>query len=643
MKSRLILGIAALMAAAACSEPSVEWIEGAVGEDGRAAHTLIIKDVHKGDRIWFQELYDNREITGGPVKEFHHYQGTSFYIDIPENGTITIPYLGRPLPRHSWAPEGFILQRKGISDMTLDVKYQFLERQGTEPDSSWFTASYEPGVTDIIPAVKMVNCKSEFAPGKRPQGWYRITIGPDGEAKTEADDEDGAFYASVTLSKLGEGAKDLTIEDWPDLPIRGFMLDVVRDFRSKEEVYKILDIMADYKLNLLHFHLGDDESWCLEMPEIPELTSFGAYHELPNWELKETRGLKPQAGGRIGNFTSYSQEDYKDILRYAWERRITVVPEFDAPGHSRAAIRSIEAYEERTGDTSFRLQNPADTSKYMSAQEFSDNALDPEYPGVYKFYGMVFREVKRLHEEAGVPLAAIHVGGDEVPDGAWAGRDRVEMKDLFTKGIIEEAKKCGIKLAGWQEIAQGIKDDTLKDLKPLLYFVNVWSTRGNKINLVYELANDGIPVLLSNVQNAYIDLAYSDGPEEIGLTWGGYVDERKSFALQPWNVYESARWKDIDTPIDLTGASEGRPVLKSRENIVGAEALLWSENIRSIDDATYQMLPKAIGIWERAWNASPEWPTDEAFREDFNRFYSIIVKKEMPRWQAAGLNFKKRN
>ena len=177
------------------------------------------------------------------------------------------------------------------------------------------------------------------------------------------------------------------------------------------------------------------------MPEIPELTSFGAYHELPNWELKETRGLKPQAGGRIGNFTSYSQEDYKDILRYAWERRITVVPEFDAPGHSRAAIRSIEAYEERTGDTSFRLQNPADTSKYMSAQEFSDNALDPEYPGVYKFYGMVFREVKRLHEEAGVPLAAIHVGGDEVPDGAWAGRDRVEMKDLFTKGIIEEAKK----------------------------------------------------------------------------------------------------------------------------------------------------------------------------------------------------------
>jgi hexosaminidase len=173
-------------------------------------------------------------------------------------------------------------------------------------------------------------------------------------------------------------------------------------------------------------------------------------------------------------------------------------------------------------------------------------------------------------------------------------------------------------------------------------FVNAWSTQGDNIELTYQLANDGIPVLLSNVQNCYVDLAYGDGPEEIGLNWGGFVDERKSFALQPWKIYESVRWEGIDTPVDWKANAVGRPVLTHPENIVGAEALLWSENNRSLANVTYQMLPKAVGIWERAWNAAPDWPTDEAFAADFNRFYSILVKKEMPAWSAAGYTYKQR-
>ena len=94
--------------------------------------------------------------------------------------------------------------------------------------------------------------------------------------------------------------------------------------------------------------------------------------------------------------------------------------------------------------------------------------------------------------------------------------------------------------------------------------------------------------------------------------------------------------------MDWTGNSAGRPVLTHPENIVGAEALLWSENNRSLDDVTFQMLPKAVGIWERGWNASPDWPTDEAFATDFNKYYSILVKKEMPRWEKEGYKFKKR-
>ncbi|MBR5101481.1 MAG: family 20 glycosylhydrolase [Bacteroidales bacterium] len=631
-----------MLAVLVSCNPSVTWVEGPTGEDGLAAHSFVFKNIPAGSRVWFQELYDNHQITGGPVAEIKLYQGTSFYLDVPEGAgkSFTIAYAGRPLPRHSWAPEGFVLQVKGKEDQPIPVSYRFLDRKGSDPDPKWFEATYEPTATDIIPAVKLVGQESTC--GVHPAGWYRLRIDADGQAAVEADDEDGAFYAKVTQSKLPEGTKDLVIEDWPDLRMRGFMLDVVRDFRSKEDLFKVLDIMASYKLNLLHFHLGDDEAWCLEIPRLPELTSFGAHHETPDWDLKETRGLKPQVCGKIGFDTYYSEADFKEILRYAWDRRIAVVPEFDAPGHSRASIRAMEAYERRTGDDSFRLQNPADTSRYWSAQDFTDNVLDPEYEGVYKFYGVVFDEVIRMYREAGVPLWGIHIGGDEVPDGAWAGRDRREMKDLFTKGILSLAQERGILLAGWQELVQGIYPETLEALKKQLLFVNAWSTEGDNIELTYTLANEGVPVLLSNVQNAYVDLAYDDDPESLGLTWGGYVDERKSFALQPWKIYESVRWEDIDTPFDWKANAVGRPELKHPENIVGAEALLWSENNRSIDDVTFQMLPKAVGIWERGWNSTPDWPTDEAFAADFNRFYSILVKKEMPAWSQAGYRYKKR-
>lgn len=622
------LFVAALVAS--CSgEPSAQWIEGPVMDNGRAQHTLILNNMPKGGRVWFQELYDSYEVTGGPVKEITHYQGTSSYIDIPKSGTLTITYLARPLPRHSWAPEGFVLQVKDREDKPFPVTYTFLEHPVTPVDSSLFAATYEPGPADIIPKPKAVEPWSESKEeieecciplaNAVPEG-YTLILDDKGEAHIKSLDADGEYYAQVTLSKLPEGTRNLSISDYPVLGLRGFMLDVVRDFRTKEEVFKILDILASYKLNLLHFHLGDDESWCLEIPKLPDLTAFSGHHELPDWDLQETKALKPTANGRIGNTTFYTEEEYKEILRYAWERRIRVVPEFDAPGHSRAAIKAMQAYERRTGDESYRMQEPSDTSHYWSAQDFTDNVLDPDLPGVYKFYSVVFDEVIRMHEEVGVPLLGIHIGGDEVPMGSWTGRDRKRVKDTFTRGMLALARERGIKLAGWQEIVENIEPETLEHLKKHLLFVNAWNTRDEDIDLPARLANADIPVLLSNVQHAYVDLAYSDDPDEIGLHWGGYVDEFKSFSLPVYNY----------------------PGLRKNQNIVGAEALLWSENIRSLDDATYQMLPKALGIWERAWTPGKFDESEKELREDFNQFYSIIKKKEMPAWDAQGLNYKKR-
>ena len=597
--------ILVFMLMTACRQvPTAEWSEGVKQDNGQALHTLVLNHVTKGSRVWFQELFDGKTSVDGP--QMNHYQGTSWYIDIPSSGSVTLKYYGRPLPRHSWAPEGFVLQQKGKPDQLIEVKYNFLGLPENENQRNDFACNYEIHPGDIIPQVKRIQNGAEPMKGteKHPVGWYSITIGEDGEPQVEADDEDGAYYAQTTLAKLPRPLQPMVIEDWPDMFYRGFMLDVVRDFRTMDEVLQILDLMALWKLNALHFHIADDESWCLEIKGFPELTDYGAHHALPDWNLQETDALKPTANGRIGNVTYYTAEEYKQILRYAWERRIMVIPEFDMPGHSRASIKAMQAYERRTGDSSFRLQNPSDTSRYWSAQDFTDNVLSVDLPSVYKFYGEVFDEVIRLHQEAGVPLPAIHIGGDEVPEGAWSGRDRHEMKEIFTNNMLDLAEAHGIRIAGWEDIARGLEPETQERLKRSLYFLNVWNTDGI----------EGFPVVLSPASYTYLDLAYSDAPDDIGLSWAGYVDERKTFALQP---------KDY------------------KGNIIGVQAQLWSSQLRSFNDATYQMLPKVLGVAERAWNAHPDWPAEESFSTDFERFYSIIVAREMPAWERDGLMFKK--
>lgn len=602
MKKHLFL-LVSLLAVACQRVPTAEWTEGAQQEDGRALHTLVLHQMTEGSRVWFQELYDGKTVVEGPA--MHHYQGTSWYIDIPSNGTVTLKYYGRPLPRHTWAPEGFVLQQKGKPDIPMEVSYHFLEQPSKKVCEKEPTSQCEVQSGDIIPQVKRIQYGSEPMDDheEHPFGWYRITIDANGVPKVEADDEEGSFYAQVTLDKLSRPLQPMTLEDWPDLPYRGFMLDVVRDFRTVDEVLRIIDMMASWKLNILHFHIADDESWCLEIKGLPELTEYGAHHALPDWNLQEAEALKPTVNGKIGNVTYYTAEEYQQILRYAWERRIAVIPEFDTPGHSRASIKAMQAYERRTGDNIFRLQDPADTSHYWSAQDFTDNVLSVDLPSVYTFYGEVFDEVIRLHREAGVPLKAIHIGGDEVPTGAWSGHDRHEMKEIFINGMLDLAEERGISLAGWEDIAKGLEPETEARLKGSLLFLNVWNTDGV----------EGYPVVLSPAQYTYLDLAYNDSPDEIGLSWAGYVDERKAFSLQPKNY---------------------------KGDVVGVQAQLWSSQLRCFDDATYQMLPKALGVVERAWNAHVDWPSEVEIETSFEHFHGIVVSHEMPIWEGKGYVFR---
>ncbi|MDY6443570.1 MAG: family 20 glycosylhydrolase, partial [Bacteroidales bacterium] len=454
-----------------------------------------------------------------------------------------------------------------------------------------------------------------------------------------------------------------------DLPWRGLMLDVSRNFTKKADLLRLIDLMATYKANFLHLHFGDDEGWRIEIDALPELTSYGAFRCLPvlneDGTISEPDGLQPtycvaaKPGDDSPGNGYYSHADFVEILRYAWERRIRVIPEFDTPGHSRAAVKSMEVRAQRTGDASCLLSEPEDKSEYESVQDYTDNVMNVALPSTYTFFETVFDGLIALYAEAGVPLDAIHIGGDEVPEGSWTGSPACKallaangksdigwLQDYFLNRLMDIAEARGVKLGGWQDVCQNVEPATLERLKRNLALTNLWTVSHGRDVLPYEFANAGIPVVISSAPNCYMDFAYNYSKTERGHNWGGFVDERRSFSVQPFDMYRSVRWDDYGKPIDLTHAGEGKPALQpaARPQIIGIEGHLWAETLRCFDHVTYYFFPKSLGLFERGWNATPDWagttaPDDPAFTVDFDRFFSIITDHEYPYYEELGISY----
>ena len=669
-----------------CTEKvHIVWVEGEKNpETGLAVHTMkVINAPEDTDwSIWMTSNLIRPGVVEGTEGEIALYHGCLYKMTPYEHTgkDLVVKYTDRPLQRHCWAPEGFALEHGGKA-VALDVTYEFLpsERVGNFPYNHIGTE-----IWDMIPSLKSVEVsEGTTSVGTIPEvsyvtagkpGWYRITL--DGSCKIEAADEDGAQYAKVTFDNLVRNAgtdvlPDMVIEDWPDLGYRGFMLDISRNFTSKENILKMIDLLAHYKANILHLHFGDDEGWRVEIKAFPELTGYGAYHAFPHKNAEgmnvEDDFLMPSYDGSIDpdDMTStanghLTKEDYMEILRYAWEHRISVIPEFDTPGHSRAAIKAMEAYAKRTGDAGFLLNDQDDKSEYCSVQYYRDNALDVALPSTYRFIEVVFDELIAYHKEAGVPLPAIHVGGDEVPAGAWLGspackkimeeRDwtNIEMlKSYYIENVLDIAEARGVKISGWQELVMDLEDHVYERLKRNLFSVNFWNTGKTQEEYPYKYANDGVPVVLSNMTNTYMDFAYNPDKQERGLSWGGFVDERRSFSLLPFDIYRSVRWDDKGVMRDISVLSEGKAELESKENIVGVQAQLWTETVRCFDHVTYYVFPKVCGVFERAWNASPSWEgTKEAdnpiFMNDLDKYYSTVVSHEMPYYEDMDIVYRKR-
>jgi hexosaminidase len=479
---------------------------------------------------------------------------------------------------------------------------------------------------------------------------------------------DPDFYAS---KQKAIKVKAVDVLDAPRFNHRALLVDVARNFLPKSELLKTIDLMGLYKLNILHLHLIDDEGWRLEIPGLPELTEVGAKrgHSVhKNLMLPPSYGSGPNVANGTGS-GFYSVADFKEILQYATARHIKVIPEIETPGHARAAIKSMVArydkYVEK-GDADkakeYLLADPADKSIYRSVQGWNDNVINMGMPSTYRFLEKVIDEIIHVYQSAGAPLETIHMGGDEVPSGVWMGspviRNLME-KDTTLKNVADlwryyfkrtnqilQARK--LYLYGWEEVdlKQVIQDGKKKLLVDAAlvdenYQVDVWNNiigTGSE-DLAYRLANTGFRVVLSNVTNMYLDMAYNNSFYEHGMNWAGYVDADKPFGFIPYNYYKSITEDEYGNPVSpdrFTG--KHRLQDSARKQIAGLQSALWSETLTDTLKFEYLLLPKLLGFAERAWAKDPAWASlpgvsteNEMYQKAWSVFANVSGKRELPR------------
>jgi hexosaminidase len=538
----------------------------------------------------------------------------------------------------------------------------------------YFAKSRKLGVTPLRLEVGAVT-------GQTSPEAYELVVDPTAGIRIVGVSSAGVFYGLQSLRSLlpppspggGLVLPALRVVDAPRFGYRGFMLDVARNFQPKASVLRTLDIMARYKLNVFHLHLTEDEAWRIEIPSIPELTAFGGRR---GHTLDAARFLPPAYGSgpaldRPFGSGFFSRADYIEILRYAAARHIEVIPEIEMPGHARAAVKAMEA-RARAGDRQYLLSDPDDRSVYGSSQGYHDNVMNPTLETTYAFIERVVGDLVAMHRDAGVPLRHIHVGGDEVPAGVWQGSPAAQgymqahgmtsVDDLWFVfyGRVEQILKAqGLVPSGWEEIAVR---KTRRDSQPVNIPNPGFAARGwrayvwNNVpgwggeDLAYRLANGGYDVVLCPVTNLYFDLAWNQNPEETGLDWGGYVDLRKPFQFIPFEYYRNVRYDRSGNPIDPTVfIGKDRLTDYGRAHIAGIQGNLWSETLSSDGRLEYMMVPKLLGLAERAWAPDPDWATERdpvksavLYGEAWSRFVNVLGKRELPRLdrEVPGINYR---
>ena len=425
---------------------------------------------------------------------------------------------------------------------------------------------------------------------------YTLTVLPK-NITIRANSAAGLFYGVQTLVQLfppeiesphTTACNDvkipvLEITDYPRVGWRGLMLDVARHFFTVDEVKQYIDKMVRYKYNMLHWHLTDDEGWRIEIKSLPKLTSVGA------WRVEKTGwfgSFAPAKSDEPKNYGGYyTQEQIKDVIAYAKERHVQIMPEIDVPGHSSAALAAypdLSCFPE-TDDKHVRDGAPfLDWNTGGRPAAIMENTLCPANENVYDFMDKVLTEVAALF-----PFEYIHTGGDEAPYTFWEKspavkqlmereglKNMAEVQSWFGKRVEKIILAKGKKMMGWDEILEGGITPT----------TGLMSWRG--ISYGIEASKSGHPVVMSPSNFVYIDLMQGD------------------VSTEP-RVYNSLRLNQTYKFNPIPEGSDGRYIL-------GGQGNLWTEQIYNMRQAEYMTWPRGLAIAESLW--SPEG------KKDYNNF-----------------------
>jgi hexosaminidase len=569
----------------------------------------------------------------------------------------------------------------------LAMEAKYLSKKLKELTGSDF--SIERNVPSKFPAFTL----KKGSPDLKKKESYELILDSKKGLNLKGFDAAGVFYgiqsflASLPVKPLNHAhpklkTTSLKITDAPRFPYRGMQFDMSRNFQTKETILKMLDIMAFYKLNHFLFYFMEDEGWRVEIPGLPELTEIGSrrkHGKLSDPSLHPSYGSGPFAVEKNGFGSGYyTAEEFVEMLRFAKERHITVIPVINFPAHVRSAIKSMEfRYDKLMKEgkvaeaNEYRLIDPDDTSRYISAQGYHDNVVCVGRESIYHFYDTAVKGIKQLYEKADVPMDIFHTGGDEVAAGCWNGSpmvkklladhpeikpDEKSLQAYCFRRISEILKNNGVKdIGGWEEAA--LVSDANGKPTPNFEFVGkgllpyLWNNMEGAEDLGYKLANAGYKVVLCDVSNFYLDFPYDKDPVEPGNYWAGFLGTKQFYAFAPYDLFKTttktAMGRTIDAEIEYLDKVRLKP--EARQNILGVQAQIWSETIKGPEMLEYYYLPRLIAFSETAWSPARKWESIEnkALREtqltkEWNKLANVLAAKELPRLVTlnGGYNFR---
>ena len=442
---------------------------------------------------------------------------------------------------------------------------------------------------------------------------YKLNVSKK-QVRIEASRPAGFYYALQTLKQLmprnvmaGVATSDhsqwslpsVEIEDAPRFEWRGFMLDEGRHFFGKDEIKRVIDMMAIYKMNRFHWHLTEDQGWRIEIKKYPKLTETGAWR---NSKVLAYGDVKPD-GERYGGF--YTQKDIKEIVAYAKKKFIEIIPEIDIPGHSQAAVA---AYPE------FLACDPENKHEVWLQQGISTDVINVANPKAMQFAKEVIDELTELF-----PFNYIHLGGDECPTNKWQKND--ECKKLLSE--IGSSNFRDLQIYFYKQLKDYIATKPADQQRQLIFWNEVLhgntSILGNDITIMAWIgANDaaklaakqGMNTILSPQIPYYINRKQSKLPTEPMSQGHGTETVEAVYNYQPL--------KDVDAAL--------QPYYK------GVQANFWTEWVTEPSVLEYLMLPRLAAVAEAGWT-----PQEKRNYEDFKE----RIRKDAELYDLKGWNYGK--